>query len=234
MEKRQLGIEKSPILITGCARSGTSMMAGIIDICGGFGGMTAGPNKHNAKGMFENLRIKMEADKPYLSSLGVDPKGQGPLPDTKKLRIPTDWKETVDNIILQQGYKEGAWYYKGARTCLYWPVWAYAYPNAKWIIVRRRSSDIADSCLKTAFMNKYQTFDEWIKWVNQHEKKWTEMFVAGLNCKQIWPERIIRGNYEQVHEMIEWLGLEWRPKEVMNFIEPKLWKARVKEGIIKN
>ena len=35
---------KDPILITGCARSGTSMIAGVINICGAFGGDMAGPN----------------------------------------------------------------------------------------------------------------------------------------------------------------------------------------------
>ena len=43
---------KEPILITGCARSGTSMVAGIINMSGAFGGVMAGPNKNNQKGNF--------------------------------------------------------------------------------------------------------------------------------------------------------------------------------------
>jgi len=231
MENKQLEIEQSPILITGCARSGTSMVAGVINICGSFGGKLYGPNKYNAKGMFENQRIREAIDKGYLRELKMDPKGQKPLPDTSKLPIPSDWKQKVDRIIVEEGYQGGSWFYKGARCCLVWPVWHYAYPNAKWIIVRRRSADIASSCLNTSFMDAYQDFEGWIKWVRHHEEKFVEMIQAGCNVKIVWPERLVNGDYTQLREAIEWLGLTWRPKEVMEFIEPKLWKTRRKVGL---
>ncbi len=59
------------------------------------------------------------------------------------------------------------------------------------------------------------------------------MINEGLNVKMVWPERLINANYGQMQELIEWLGLEWKPKEVMDFIEPKLWKQRKKLGIVK-
>lgn len=233
MEINKANIEQSPILVTGAARSGTSMIAGVINICGAFGGMTHGPNKFNAKGMFENAAIMSQIDKPFLQEIGVDPKGQKPLPDTSNLKIPTDWKARVDKIMLEEGYQGGQWFFKSARSCLVWPVWHFAYPNAKWVIVRRRSADVATSCLNTAFMNAYTEYDEWIKWLNHHESCFVEMIQAGLNVKQIWPERLIKGNYEQLYEVVEWLGLNWKPDEVMKFIEPKLWKARKKMQIIR-
>lgn len=72
----------------------------------------------------------------------------------------------------------------------------------------------------------------WLWWVHQHEFRFIEMLQAGLNCKIIWPERMINGNYEQIHEMLEWLGLEWGP-EVTEFIEPKLWKPRQQQKLNK-
>ena len=225
-------IERSPILITGCARSGTSMVAGIINMCGAFGGKMFGPNKWNQKGMFENMYIRDQIEKPYLRSIDVDPLGQNPLPETEHLMLPNNWKKQVHEVMIKEGYKDGPWFYKGAKACLIWPVWNYAFPNAKWIIVRRRSADIATSCLKTAFMRAYTEYEDWIKWVNAHEKKWVEMVNAGLNMKIVWPERVIRGDYEQFYEVVEWAGLKWKPKEVMDFIEPKLWKAQQKAGVI--
>lgn len=221
-------IEQSPILITGAARSGTSMMAGVINICGSFGGNMFPGNRYNAKGMFENMKIREQVDKGFLKSIGMDPKGQHPLPDTNKMPIPSDWRDQVESIIKAEGYEEGSWFYKGARSCLFWPVWHYAYPNAKWIIVRRRTSDIASSCMNTAFMSHYKDHAGWVKWVNHHEEKFVEMIQAGLNVKQVWPERMIKGNYEQLYELIEWLGLDWKPEEVLEFIEPKLWKSKIK------
>lgn len=223
-------IQTSPILITGCARSGTSMVAGVINICGAFGGNTGAGNKYNEKGLFENAKIRA-IDKEYLRSIGCDPKGQNPLPDTKNLTIPSNWRERIERAMLEDGYQKGPWYYKGARNCLTWPVWNYAFPNAKWVIVRRRSADIAESCLKTSFMNAYSTYEEWIMWINHHEECFVEMIKAGLNVKMVWPERMVKGNYEQMYELIEWLGLTWKSDQVMDFIEPKLWKARIKQGI---
>jgi hypothetical protein len=232
-----------PILITGCARSGTSMVAGVINICGAFGGNMSGPNKNNEKGMFENARIRNQLVKPYLRKIGVDPLGQYPLPDVNNLPIPRDWRLQVLQIMKEEGYTKGPWMYKGAKACLMWPVWHYAFPDAKWVIVRRKTSDIIRSCRKTAFMTAFThpnklravqatTIDEgWLWWVHQHEKRFVEMITEGLNCQVVWPERMVDGDYSQMKSVIEWLGLEWKGEEVVKFIEPKLWKARqMKKG----
>jgi len=227
----------APILITGCARSGTSLVAGVINKRGAFGGNMDGPNHNNAKGMFENARIKQDIVKPFFRDLKVDAMGQFPLPDMDTMLIPPDWDKRVLAIMEAEGYKGGPWMYKGAKMCLHWSVWHYAFPNAKWIIVRRKTSDILNSCIRTGFMRAFRNrtsqnavgvtteWDGWLWWVHQHELRFIEMIQAGLNCKQIWPERMVDGDYSQIKEMLEWLGLEWGP-EITEFIEPKLWKAR--------
>jgi hypothetical protein len=216
-------IKRSPILITGCSRSGAGLIAGVINLCGAFGGHQL------AKGIFENGLLREGVEKPYLKSIGCDPNGQKVLPDTSSMSIPSDWKRRVSSTMIQDGYKDGPWFYKSSKSCLIWPVWHYAYPNAKWVIVRRRSADIAKSCMHTSFMNAYSTHEEWIKWINFHEDRFVEMIQAGLNVKIIWPERLVKGNYEQLYEVIEWLGLPWQSQEVLNFIDPKLWKAKLNE-----
>ena len=62
MENGLLEVKQSPILVTGCARSGTSLVAGIVNICGAFGGVTRPGNPANEKGLFENISIQ-EIDK---------------------------------------------------------------------------------------------------------------------------------------------------------------------------
>ena len=52
--------DKSPIIITGCARSGASMVAGAFIKCGAFGGAM--------NNQFENLKIHNEIVPEYLSS----------------------------------------------------------------------------------------------------------------------------------------------------------------------
>lgn len=230
---------QAPILITGCARSGTSMVAGAINICGAFGGNMAGPNANNKKGMFENHQIRNNLTKPYLRNLGLDPLGQYPLPDVTTLPIPANWRQQVEKVMQEQGYTSGAWFYKGAKMCLTWPVWHHAFPKAKWVIVRRRTPDIINSCMKTSFMKAFSREEfrkaigveneqeGWMWWVLQHEKRFIEMLQAGVDAKIVWPERMVNGDYQQMMEIVEWAGLEWN-SEVLSFVDPKLWKSRRK------
>lgn len=242
MADRQLALnDHPPILITGAARSGTSMVAGLINMCGAFGGDMSGPTRNNARGMFENACIRNQIVKPYLRQQGYDPMGQFPLPDVSHLPIPADWKDRIRTVLAEEGLTPDArWMYKGAKICLMWPVWAHAFPRAKWVIVRRRSADIADSCCKTNFMRAFrrQEFrkavgarterDGWIWWIRQHEQRFVEMLNEGVDAKIVWPERMVSGDYSQMHELIDWLGLEWT-EQVYQFIDPKLWKARRKQ-----
>ena len=215
------------------------MIAGSIALCGAFGGNMVGPNRHNAKGMFENYKIRENITKPYLREHGVDPLGQWPLPDMDKLTIPMNWRQRVDTVFKEEGYAAGPRFYKGAKCCLFWPVWAHAFPNAKWIIVRRHRQDIVTSCMKTGFMRAFRLRQNqravgvsseregWAWWVEQHLIRFREMQDAGLNCRVIWPEKMIQGDYQPLYEAIEWLGLPWN-SEVLSFIDPKLWRARRK------
>lgn len=212
-----------PILITGCARSGTSLTAGIFHLCGAFGGEVTGPTRWNAKGQFENTRIRERICKPKLQELGVDPLGQYPLPDT--LYIPHDprWKFKVLNILINEGYDESTpWYYKGAKSCLMWPLWHRAFPSAKWIIVRRKKEDIVKSCLNTRFMRAYDDEGGWTAWVEAHEDRFNQMRVAGLDVQEVWTDEVVKNPY-LMKPVVESCGLKWNEKEVLAFVTPTLW-----------
>ena len=51
------------------------------------------------------------------------------------------------------------------------------------------------------------------------------MIEAGLNCRIIWPERMVTGDYQQIYETIEWLGLRWN-NAIPSIIDPLLNKSR--------
>jgi hypothetical protein len=217
-------IEQAPILITGIPRSGTSIIAGVIKQCGAFIGNVS------RRGMYENDNIREHLVKQYFYRIGADPRGQFPIPSTINLPIPGDWRERVEKIITMEGYHElngGYWVYKGTGMSLIWPVWHNAFPNAKWIIVRRRTGDVIQSCLKTTYMKAYNDIDGWKGWVHQYERKFVEMMEAGVNCKIIWPERMVTGDFQQMKEVLEWVGLQWTD-EIKDFIDPLLWNSRMK------
>lgn len=217
-----------PIFVTGVERSGSSLIAKIFDICHAHTGAVST--------MYENMGVKLLMDA-YL----YENKNGELFPETKSLSIPVDWNEKVMRIMIMSGYKDGPWLCKGSRMAQMWPVWHYAFPNARWIIVRRKTPDIVQSCVKTGYMKVFKTStnlvrarvqteeEGWLWWIHQYEKKFVEMIEAGVNCKQVWPERMVHGDYQQIYEALEWLGLKWNSK-IVETIDPMLIKSRRKEG----
>lgn len=222
---------KQPIIITGCPRSGAGIIAGILRLCGAYGGRDLINNT--------NQRLQEEVISPYLTSQNADPGGQFPILQTSQLNIPFDWKQRVENQALK-GFTGNIWYVKSSQAALMWPVWNASFPDARWVIVRRRTADVVDSCIKTAYMDKFKDPDNqkavetdnerdaWLWMVHRYEEKFYEMIMAGLDCKVIWPQRMVFGDFVQIHELLNWTNLKWR-SDVLGYVDKKLEKSRIKE-----
>ena len=215
------------ILVTGCARSGTSLVAGSLTLCGASGGKMAGATKHNRKGMFENLDIRNNIVKPILRQMGYDPMGQNPLPDPEQFKslqdhVYADFAGRVVQTLKKQGCGPNPMY-KGAKMCLMWPLWHRAFPGARWVIVRRNPDDIVNSCLRTSFMRGHRTRAGWLGWVADHEKRFEEMFDAKLDVLEVWPQRAINGDLTELQMVANSLELVWDFNKVREFVTPSLW-----------
>jgi len=214
-----------PIFVTGVERSGSTLIAKIFDICGVFIGTSST--------MYENYAMTLAMDQ-FLCT-----RKNGLFPDLKNLNIPMDWQEKIQKTLKVEGYKDGPWLCKSSKLGQMWPVWNYAYPNARWIIVRRRTGDIIESCVKTGYMTMFKDMsnqklvgvtteeDGWKWWVHQYERRFVTMIEAGVNCRIVWPERMVVGDYQQIYETLDWLGLQWDSK-IVETIDPMLIKSRRK------
>jgi hypothetical protein len=219
-------VKADPILITGIPRSGTSLITAAIIACGAFGGRMA------KKSMFSNDKIRERVVKPYLQELGADSEGQYKFPTISA--IPTNWKVEISKIIRSEGYKIGQWVYKDSRTALIWPIWEFHFPRSKWLIVRRRTGDIIESCIKTGYMTAFKDAgiqkmvsasseqDGWRWMVHEYEKKFINLIEKGIDYKIIWPERMVNGDFTQLKETVDWLGLQWN-EQALEYIKPLLW-----------
>ncbi len=216
-----------PILITGAARSGTSMVAGIVHLCGAWGGTMSGATRHNRRGMFENSEIRSRLVKGWLRKHGYDPLCQNPLPPRVVEPVP-GWRNRVLKIIEAQGYNGGSlWFYKGAKMVCMWQVWHRAFPNAQWVFVERDIEEIAGSCLRTSFMRAYRTKKEWVAWAEEHVIRMRRMKIAGRHVTVINSHKIIQGDFSEICAFVEDCGLTWNPEAVAAFVEPELfgrWK----------
>lgn len=232
----------SPIFITGCPRSGTSMIADVFLRCGAYGGNVSEPHRFSPRSLVEHIGIFEQIVKPFLLDIKACPAGQFPLPSLENLAIPTGWQNKIEDILSREGYDGKApWMYKSNKLALLWPVWEYTYPNAKWIIVRRRTGDIIQSCLQTTYMQAFKTSknieaigvtteeEAWKWWVHWYERRFVEMIEHGLNVKIVWPERMVNGDYQQIYEAVEWAGLQWN-SDAPAIIDPKFWKARRRDA----
>lgn len=219
-----------PILVTGCPRSGTSIVAGALVQAGVFAGKSVDK-------MFVNARYQRELIRPFLSESGIDVFHQYPLGHPQRLKVPTWWKDTLETLLLEEGYQGEPWMVKCPSITLLWPVWAVSFPDAKYVIVRRRTGDIIESCLNTGYMTAFQNLkvlneikvtDEtegWRWWVNEYEKRFVDMITEGLNVKVVWPHRILTGDYRQIYELLTWIGVGWK-SNLVGWIDPKFDTAR--------
>lgn len=212
----------SPILITGAERSGSTIIARILDMCDVW--------KGDCDKMFENKKLHTLQNN-YFKNKTI------PITDTLLLNMPLGWEISVLEALSQQGWTGGVWMNKSSLQARLWPFWHYAFPNAKWLIVRRRTGDVIQSCIKTGYMKLFKNTNNlklvnasteeegWLWWVHQYEKKFIEMMQHGLNCRVIWPERMVDGDFSQIKETIEWLGLKWNRK-IPEVVSPLLEKSR--------
>jgi hypothetical protein len=206
----------SPIFCVSAGRSGTSMVLQLLNICGAFIG-TVGKNSKYC----ENLAILSNVVYPYLNNV----------------HIKKSWREQIIIQLQADGYLGGSWAIKGIYFNQLWPIWKKAFPEAKWIIVRRRTGDIISSYMKTNYLTinpkKFNVNTEqeaWLCLVHQYEESFVELINSGVDYRIVWPERMAYHDYNAIKETVDWAGLTWTDK-AFNFIDPKFEKTRLKENI---
>lgn len=196
------------IFIVGAPRSGTTLTASVLRACGGDFG--------HSNGLMEHSAIRDEIIKPYMMSIGADPLCQDRLPELDELTFPEDFRDQVLNAM------NGATFLKDVKMPLMWPVFNRAFPDAKWIVVRRDSNKIIDSCIRAAFMRQKENRREWQQWLEQHVARLEEI-NANLNSFEVWPDKAVRGDLSEYKRMSEFSGLEWT-QNAEAVIKPNKWR----------
>lgn len=195
------------IFVTGCARSGTTLITRMLEACGA--------NLGDVGGLAEHMPFKTRVLKPYLKRMGADQTGQNPLPDTDHLLDYPDIKTDIEAVI------GNADVIKDVKTALIWPVLHEAYPDAKWLIVYRDPIKIAESCLRTHFMHKYDTKQDWIAWAKEYHSRCDDLsYVA--DTMTIRTDDVIE-DVEEFEVIADWLGLEFDAEAVSRCINKGRW-----------
>ena len=219
-----------PIFVTSIPRSGSSMVAGILSLCGIDAGATLNQDKPYTRYVYENQRLRGLVSFAFKENL-ADPQAQFPLPSEHFL-LPMNFRQHCFGIMTKEGVS-GSWFYKDNRLPLIWQEINKVFPMAKWVVVCRDNESILKSCEKTGFMQAFSksyilqqigketAVEGWKWWLQQYQERVLEMQYA-LNIRFIYPEKMIHGNFQEMQSVVEWCEGKWNEVAVKQFIEPKL------------
>lgn len=215
-----------PIFILGLPRSGTSMVAGILNICGAWMGKTVpGGGVENPKGFFENVYLREAVNKKILANSGSDPLGVQTLPYFDELPSTNGLEQNILGLLEHEGYDFlRPWAFKEPKLTLIWPCFAEVFPNAHWLIVRRPTEHIVKSCLNTSFM-KRQSEDPafWHQWAEAYLLRLDALKLSTNNWSEIWSQPLIDGDLSAIKPLVREYSLAWQEDKVRSFITPEYW-----------
>lgn len=187
----------SPILVTGAPRSGKSLLVQTLVMGGAFVGQV--------DGLFHNEKVEKAVNTMLFSS------AYNPSP--------------IIDALKTDGYTENKkWLFKSCAIAQHWSTFAAQFPNAKFVIVRRRREDVLYALQQTKYHTSL-TEDGWNYKLDEIDSRCAEMINAGLNVHVIWLERMVNGNYQSLYELVNWLGLTWHPA-MLSTLDSKLQKSK--------
>ena len=231
----------APILITGFPRSGTSLVAGMFAACGAWTGECVPGGADNPRGFFENIRLRENITKKILGDLlKCDPLGIRSLPELDTVRKVFSaepggggavqnyaFKAFVEKELAADGYDgTSPWLYKDCKTSLLWPLWHAAWPDAKWVIVRRSLNEIVRSCKGTSFMRQHGlNFAGWQEKVEAYMDRLENMVeTENVAWGELWPHHFMEGDFKPLAKMIEDCGLTFDQEACEAMIERPAWR----------
>jgi hypothetical protein len=151
-----------PICITGMHRSGTSMVARLLNICGlylGEQGEMLEANTENMSGFWEHKKFTMinESILINLNRIGYTPFMKGWEQRSELIYF----KEKAANLIANHvGYEPWGW--KDPRNCMTLPFWKELLPDIKVIICVRNPIEVAKSLSKRNLTMEF-SFNSWFR-----------------------------------------------------------------------
>jgi hypothetical protein len=215
---------KDPILVTGTARSGTSLLAAVIQTCGAWSGNTIPASFEMPTGFIENGYIRQCIMKPLMQHFGADTLGQASVLEPDDITI----DETLVTFIrrsceavawFENKQDEQSWLIKDARLTAIYPFMEAVFPKARWLVVRRNIDDIVASCERTEFMH-YRGDVDWRAWAETNEAN-IEHMKKNATCPitEIQFDDLRDYNFAEIAAFVETEeGLEWDAYEVESLI----------------
>lgn len=210
-----------PIIVTGLPRSRTSMTMQMLELSGMFVGEVLGATPANPQKQMEQREIIDKIQKVHLKKFKFDPMGQKPLPPIKWYEPDPKRKERTLSIMKKHGLENDTiWGFKDSKASLDWRCWNAAFPNAVWIVTERIDKDVIDSCLRTSFMKKYSDSEGWQYWIDEHKKRFEDMFFYLERIYKLNTDDVVAYKFDELERIIKDVGLNWDYEKIKNQVKP--------------
>lgn len=159
---------QQPILIiTGMHRSGTSLVASLLESGGlDIGEKLVGANEGNVKGHFENVDF-VEFHEGILYASAIDKIGRTL---ERNISPPAYYIDLARTLIKKNASPTSPWGWKEPRTTLFLPFWGSLLPTAKFLLVYRAPWEVLDSLFRRSddIFDHYPEFALKV-WVNYNQ-----------------------------------------------------------------
>jgi hypothetical protein len=201
------------VCITGMHRSGTSMTARLLNLCG----LDLGEHKnlmpsdsHNAEGYWENLDF-VEINDSLLAFY------KGKWNDPPGLDVSFELSQIPKSIvkkaktIIQKFEGEKFWGWKDPRTSLTLPFWQQLIPDLKIIICLRSPYEIAQSLLKRDKFPRSFTFELWHTYTERllQTTKPENRLITSYNSYFINPQ-------DELSRILKFIGISPDKEKIQN------------------
>jgi len=175
----------NPIIVTGTGRSGTSMVAGILRQLGIHMGYTMVPyNISNPKGHFEDIEFH------YLNALFL-----------KQACTEDAWYSEVIPLIKRRMAEGRPWGWKTPSTTDLIAYYTQLLPEAHYLVVRRNTKDIRESCIKAYDWDAQFT----IKHIGERLARMDKWLPRVKNKHVVQFEELITEPCSVITNMLPWL-----------------------------
>lgn len=143
MEDRTgLATNQTILIVTGMHRSGTSLVAALLQSMGlDIGHNLLEANYSNPKGFFENTDF-LNFHELILSSLGINPIG---WTVQDKIVVPEGYIGKARQLVENNASATKAWGWKEPRTTLFLNFWSHLLPDARFLLIYRNPWEVLDS-----------------------------------------------------------------------------------------
>jgi len=210
---------RPPIIVVGGPRSGTTLTMRLLHKCG----MQVG--KLAAAHPLVEGPIRDQFYKPVLKRGGFDELAQKNLP-------PPGWNpgmpaeiafNSIVSLIGSEVDFDKPWGFKGVKGLLMWPLLYTAFPDANWVVVRRKRAEHVASLMRTSFMTAYSDKKGWNYYLDLIEEHINSVLEGPAKTVEFWPAYVRDRESGYVGGVISSTGVQW-DERAMDVFDKKLYR----------